>query len=394
MRIDLIERIEGEALLEYELENGLISSSYVCFPHFRGVEEILKDRPPLDALVIAPRVCGICGHAHLQAAAMALEDAFGATPTQKAQNIRQITRFAEMIQNHIKWFYFVMMAEIGLEFDFGSVQKMIVLINRLAALFSGQWPHSSYVLPGGVTCDPTPLEVVQAKQLLSEVRALFAKRVSFDPIGGDLERFLESTKTLHHKGRGYDRFIVFGNDGYAKCGKILSHKRAGVKVEYIEEFLQPKTHAKGVLYRGKFYETGPLARAMVARVPFIKKLHRIYKDSFYTRVVSRVYEVGILLRKIEELLHFDLDEPSFVEYPKKDGEGVGIVEAARGSLIHKMRIEGGRIESYTIITPTQWNLANGKETLSTLQKALLRTTPKEAQLIFRSFDVCSVCTTH
>ncbi len=394
MRIDLIERIEGEALLEYELQEGLIVSSYVRFPHFRGVEEILKDRPPLDALVIAPRVCGICGHAHLQAAAMALEDAFGASLTQKAQNIRQITKFAEVIQNHIKWFYFVMMAEVGLKFDFGSVQRMIVLINRLAALFSGQWPHSSYALPGGVTCDPSPLEVVQAKQLLKEVQNLFEKLIYFEPIGGDLRRFLEATKALHHKGRGYDRFIVFGSDSYAQSGKILSHKRASVKIAKVEEFTQPKTHAKGVLYRGKFYETGPLARAMVVRVPLIKKLHRIYKDSFYTRVVARIYEVEILLQKIEELLHFDLDESSFVECPKKDGEGVGIVEAARGSLIHKVRIEGGKIESYTIITPTQWNLSNGLQSHSTLQKALLHTTPKEAQLIFRSFDVCSVCTTH
>jgi len=58
-------------------------------------------------------------------------------------------------------------------------------INQLSALFSGQWPHSSYAIPGGVTCDPTHIEVMQALKILSEVEQFVAKEV----LGCPLEKF-------------------------------------------------------------------------------------------------------------------------------------------------------------------------------------------------------------
>ena len=75
-------------------------------------------------------------------------------------------------------------------------------------------------------------------------------------------------------------------------------------------------------------------------------------------------------------------------------EGVGIVEAARGSLIHKTKIEEGLIKEYQIIVPTQWNLAQGdKNEQGVAIKAMIGSKNiEEATLIFRSFDVCSVCT--
>ncbi|MDD2951252.1 MAG: hydrogenase, partial [Sulfuricurvum sp.] len=60
------------------------------------------------------------------------------------------------------------------------------------------------------------------------------------------------------------------------------------------------------------------------------------------------------------------------------------------------RIEKGRIASYSIITPTQWNLGNGTMTNpGTAQKAMIGAeSTAKASLLFRTFDVCSVCTTH
>ncbi|WP_299804537.1 nickel-dependent hydrogenase large subunit, partial [Sulfuricurvum sp. RIFOXYD2_FULL_44_160] len=86
--------------------------------------------------------------------------------------------------------------------------------------------------------------------------------------------------------------------------------------------------------------------------------------------------------------------PSSIE--SISGEGIGIVEAPRGSLIHRARIERGKIVEYSIITPTQWNLGNGTASnLGIAQKAMIGAESiAKASLIFRTFDVCSVCTTH
>jgi Ni,Fe-hydrogenase I large subunit len=75
---------------------------------------------------------------------------------------------------------------------------------------------------------------------------------------------------------------------------------------------------------------------------------------------------------------------------------VGIVEAARGSLIHRVRIGEGLISEYQIVTPTQWNLGSGPaDDPGIAQRALIGLHREEpAELVFKSFDVCSVCTTH
>ncbi|HIP29836.1 MAG TPA: hydrogenase, partial [Sulfurospirillum arcachonense] len=75
--------------------------------------------------------------------------------------------------------------------------------------------------------------------------------------------------------------------------------------------------------------------------------------------------------------------------------GIGRCEAARGSLLHKIEITRGMITSYDIITPTVWNLGNGsKEEPAIAQKALMGIEEIcEADLVFKAFDVCAVCTT-
>ena len=74
--IKLIEKIEGEAKLNFHFKNNKIDKVDVDFMSTRHIEDILKGKSPLDALVINPRVCGICGHAHLIATVRALEDCY------------------------------------------------------------------------------------------------------------------------------------------------------------------------------------------------------------------------------------------------------------------------------------------------------------------------------
>jgi len=117
--------------------------------------------------------------------------------------------------------------------------------------------------------------------------------------------------------------------------------------------------------------------------------------------LARVCEIPQLLHHSKKLLSLiDLSEPSFIkpkiELSKISGTGYGAVEAARGSLIHKVKLQNGIIENYEIITPTQWNLSNGtKEEMGVSQNAMIGAKDKKtAEIIFKSFDVCSVCTTH
>lgn len=416
----LIEKIEGEATLGFEFQDDKISYVDITFANTRGMEGILVGKPAKDALVITPRVCGICGHAHLMAAVRALEachDDLVISP--KAQIIRELTISFELIHNHFKWFYLTLMPLLGQKQEVMKAAYPSQMMNKAIAIFAGQYPHNSYAIPGGVVCDPTPVEIIQIKNLVNEtIRYFETHMVQSDTRVisecNDIDTLLaqkgDIPHILHHLienewqqlGRSYDRFLVFGESSYFKRGKANKTRiSTSIDEQYID--ILPNDHSKAlnVTYKHNFFEVGPLARAMVRKTPLIKDAHRRFGDSVFSRVLARSCETIQLLHHTANLLdQIDLSEPSYIEPKQKDGsltaEGVGVVEAARGSLIHKVELEEGIIKNYTLITPTQWNLSNGTpENMGTSQKAMVGIeTVDIAEFVFKTFDVCSVCTTH
>jgi Ni,Fe-hydrogenase I large subunit len=432
MTKQLIDQIEGEASVYFEMKDDKVDFTTIAFPHFRGMESILKGRHALDALVITPRVCGICGHAHLMASVRAIEAAYADAGeavqlSSKAASTRELTLVLEMIQNHFKWIYLVIMPELS---KLTKSERTLTplkgayaasLATKALASFAGQWPHSSYMLPGGVTCDITHLERIKAESYVDELISFFEKEcagIGLDALVGTqlfgelsalesdigaLERQLRQAR-MQKKGFANDRFIVLGEHSFTDPAKVVQTRRlpADEKHVGIVDAFSPaeKTFAKNARYLGKYYEAGPLARAMASNVPLIKNIHRRYKDSAYSRVMARVFETALLLDHAKKLLSsMNLSEESLI-VPKAvkeiSGSGTGIVEAPRGPLIHRVELEEGMISRYQIITPTQWNIgSSSKEDPTPAQLAMMGSRSiEEALFIFRTFDVCSVCTTH
>jgi len=179
-------------------------------------------------------------------------------------------------------------------------------------------------------------------------------------------------------------------------------KRCKFNLEEVKELNPPDyTKARPVRYKGLPYETSPLARQLLYENPFVKKLYSLYEDSYLTRVSARVLEIWELLSLIEKLLEKlieHLDEKSFEGDINKQasGQGVSFIEAARGTLIHKVVVEKGKIMKYEIITPSQWNLGpRCNKYLGVAKKAIIGLDSElKAEMVLRSFDLCSVCTTH
>jgi Ni,Fe-hydrogenase I large subunit len=385
-------------------------------------------KDPRDALVITPRVCGICNHAHLIAAVRAIENGYANSGvdislSSKAKDIREFTLSCELIQNHVKWLYMVMLPQLEKYVKQESEENYAIkgtyfssIITKALAIFAGQWPHSSYAVPGGVTCDPTHLDVMQVQSLLNESNIFFEQVMTgmtldaylaidsasaLHQIDGDFGKllYLMGSHDMAEIGQSHDRFIVFGESLLSQAGKSIVTSVSNVNSKYIQEEIQQGTVAKAVTYKQKQYEVGPLARAMIAKRPIVKNLHKRYKDSLLTRVFARIHEVGILLDEAKSLLsNLHLDEPSCTldsNIQLYEFEGTGTVEAARGSLVHKTTVSDGKIFQYEIITPTQWNLSHGTadEQGVAIEAMVGSDSIEEATFIFRSFDVCSVCTT-
>jgi len=427
----ILENIEGEASVHFKIKDGLVDFSTISFPHFRGIETILEGKNILDALVITPRVCGICGHAHLMATTRAIEDAYknmgvDFSLSDKSKKIREFTLIMETIQNHFKWLYMVMMPEIAKlttnEIPYKPLKGAFAssIASKAIAVFGGQWPHSSYMIPGGITCDPTNIDIIKAQSYVEELIEFFQK----ESLGIELEKFLSMqtckefneldsdisileraliSADMQNKGFAYDRFLIMGEHNFTKASKVNHTRVFSVDSKYISvvNSYSPReiTYAKNALYKDDYYETGSLARMMSISFPMVRNIHRRYKDSAYSRVMARVFEIGYLLNHSLKLLdNISISEDSIISLPdvkNLTSTGIGIVEAPRGPLIHKVEVEQGIIKNYTIITPTQFNIGSSTPTkLTPVQLSMKATTQKEALFIFRTFDVCSVCTTH
>ena len=243
----LIEKIEGEAELDFTFNKGQIEDVKINFGFYRGIEEILQGKDARDALVITPRVCGICNHAHLIAAVRAIENGYenAGVPIEissKANDIREFTLACELIQNHVKWLYMTILPQlekyVGVQSEENYAIKATYLssvITKALAIFAGQWPHSSYAVPGGVTCDPTHLDVMQAQSLVDESIKFFEQIMtglpletymqidsvsSLEQIQGDFGKmlYMMGSNAMAEIGQSHDRFIVFGDCILSKPG--------------------------------------------------------------------------------------------------------------------------------------------------------------------------------
>ena len=367
--IDLVERIEGEAKLHCTWSNKKVSDARIDFLNFRGFEYILEGKSPLDALVYTPRICGICGQAHLKATVDALENIYEninekLQVTQKAKLLRQIGLNIEIIDSHLKWFYMFIMPDI-IKLDTNDLgiymplkgsrwmeaQKSASETIKALAIIGGQWPHTSYMLPGGVMSDPTKLDLVMMQNYLQNTISFFEKSISgvslenyldFDSIDNlenlsvDLKYFkdLSFKYTLEKYGKSHNRFITLGESSLFKKGnikqrlvhkldfsKIVEDSSYSFSINKEENNSQKHTWSKSVSYDESFFETGPLSRAIISNRKFIKEIHKSFEDSVFTRVMARMDEMAFLLFETNKLiLQVDVSELSYIKpkYSLKD----------------------------------------------------------------------------
>lgn len=156
---------------------------------------------------------------------------------------------------------------------------------------------------------------------------------------------------------------------------------------------------------GEVVETGALARQLMAGQPLLRDLVARQGANVFTRVLGRLMELAALVVEVERTLGLIVPREPFFQQgaAPTDGEGRGLVEAARGALGHWLRLKNGRISHYQIIAPTSWNFSprDAAGTPGALEAALVgapvepgEATPVSVQHIVRSFDPCMVCTVH
>jgi uptake hydrogenase large subunit len=200
-------RVEGDLELTLDIEDGRVASGRVAATLYRGFEQILAGRPASDALVIAPRVCGICSLSQSMAAAAALRGLTGVRPPRNGELAANIAHAAENIADHLTHFYLFFMPDFARDFYadqkwFPAIRARFKAVEGAAAgdalpararlmhvmgLIAGKWPHSLAIQPGGVTRALDLGEKMRLIAVLGEFR-VFAEKTLF---GAPLEQVAE-----------------------------------------------------------------------------------------------------------------------------------------------------------------------------------------------------------
>ncbi|MGJ5066214.1 nickel-dependent hydrogenase large subunit [Bradyrhizobium oligotrophicum] len=469
-------RVEGDLEVRLDIESGRVTRAEVTAPLYRGFEQILEGRPPLDALVIAPRICGICSVSQSIAAAAALRQAMGIAAAPNGILAANIAHAAENAADHLTHFYIFFMPDFARDayvahaWHSAAAERFAATkgsaarealpararLLEIMGLIAGKWPHSLAFQPGGTTRAIELGERVRLNAIAASFRGFLERAVFADRLenvlalstsdeldrwregrAGDFAHFLRIADALDlaHLGPGSGLLMSFG----AYHESDSAHFRAGLRtrdgtIEALpsNRITEDVSHAwmratsldpaesrtepdadkpdayswcKAPRLAGEPVEVGALARQAIDGQPLISALLAGGRSNVRNRVIARLIETARLALAIEHWIKaLRLNEP-FCDNSAStaDGNFVGLVEAARGSLGHWLAVRSGRIERYQIIAPTSWNFSprDADGIAGPLEQALVGTEVGDAgaravgiQHVVRSFDPCMVCTAH
>lgn len=330
---------------------------------------------------------------------------------------------------------------------------------HITGILAGKWPHSLSIQPGGSTRSVESQERVRLLSILGAFREFLETTLfggSLEAVSelnseealfkwcdqypeADLSRFLMISRSLNLQtaGRATDRFMSFGayqsnteewlfKRGLWHEGRSLILDASEIREDIANSWMlsQPGSRhpyqgttlpdsdmkdgyswCKAPRLDGQVVEVGALARQAVDGHALALDLISQSGGNVQNRVVARLLELALIVPQMESWARQLKPKEPFCTHANlpDDTQGAGLVEAARGSLGHWLRVKNGRILNYQIIAPTTWNFSprDGNDMPGALELALKGTPVGDAgkdslmiQHIVRSFDPCMVCTVH
>ena len=208
LRISPLGRVEGDLDLKVKIRDGVVTDAWTEASMFRGFEIILRGKDPQAGLIVTPRICGICGGSHLTKAVYALDTAWKTHVPHNATLIRNIAQACETLLSIPRWFYALFAIDLTNK-NYAHLPEYDEVVRRFApfvgtsfepgvtlsakpcevyAIFGGQWPHSSFMIPGGVMCAPTLSDVTRSIAILDHWKREWLEK---QWLGCSIERWLE-----------------------------------------------------------------------------------------------------------------------------------------------------------------------------------------------------------
>jgi len=454
--IDPITRLEGHGKIDIYLDDaGNVANAYMIIPELRGFEKFCEGRKAEDMAIITTRICGVCPVAHHMAAAKAIDAAFNVEPTETAKKLRELMYCGYIIYDHILHFYFLGGPDFIVGPDAPAAERNILgVINkagldvgkdvikhraygqRLTAILGGKATHPVCAIPGGIS-KALSEEGRQEIEKMAKSCVKFAKfsLSLFNDVVLKNEDYVNLIKSAIYTMRTYYMGLVDKDnkvnfyDGKVRVvdpeGKEFVKFAPNEYLDVIEEHVEPWTYVKfpylkEIGWKGfvdgadsGIYRVGPLGRlnasegmaTPLAQLEFERMYETLGGKPVHSTLAFHWARLIELLCASERALELAQDQ----EITNKDirnpvgapGEGVGIVEAARGTLIHHYVLdEDALVKKVNLIVATTNNSAAINLSVRDAAKGLIKNNVVNEELLnrvemaFRAYDPCMACATH
>jgi len=456
--IDPITRLEGHGKIEIFLnDDGEVGNVYFQVPELRGFEKFCEGRPMEEVSAIVSKICGVCPGCHHMAAGKAADAVFGVTPPPTARKLRELFYMAHFVHSHTAHFYalaapdFVVgpaanpaernilgvIAKVGKEIG-TEVIRQRRLAQEIQALLGGHQTHVVMNIPGGVRKGLTE-EQRQDIQKKAEGFVEFAKFTMkiFNDVVLANQQYVDLIVNgpyalkIHSMGLVDAQNKVNFYDGKVRVvdtqGRQLYKYAPQDYREFVEERVEPWSYLKfpylkKIGWKGfvegqdsGVYHATPLSRLNAAdgmATPLAQEEYeRMYSTlggkpvhntlaMHWARLVELIYaaEHCLALAKDPEITGTNLR----AKLDKTPSEGVGTVEAQRGTLTHHYWTDAnGMVTKANILVGTTNNHAAIAMSIKKAAQGLIKKGAVVDQgilnmieMAFRAYDPCFSCATH
>jgi len=455
--VDPVTRLEGHARIEIFLTGeGKVDRAFLQVPELRGFEKFAQGRPAEDMPQITSRICGVCPTAHHMAATKALDNLYHVTPPPAARKIRELVYHTFMTEDHALHFYFLggpdfvmgpmapaavrnilgVIGKVGAE----TAGKVIGIRRRLRELMTavaGKAIHPVFGLPGGVSKPVTREQAAEFRKVADEAvdfagftLDLFEKVVLSETSYVDLIRSDFFTHRTYYMGMVDEQNRPAFYDGMLRVvspnGEEWAKFRGEDYRDHIVEHAEPWSfmkfcHLKELGWKGLeggedsgIYAVAPLARLNAAEGMATPLAHEAYLKLFGVlggRPVhhtlanhwARLVELLYAAERMRELANDDeICDTRVRALPTEvPTEGIGVVEAPRGTLIHHYATdERGYITKANLLVATENNAARISMSIEKAARGLVTSATVDegvlnmVEMAFRAYDPCLGCATH
>ena len=341
----------------------------------RGFEKMVEGKSPLFVVEAVMRICGICHAAHAIASCEAFEHAFGIFPPRNGIMLREAIGLLNRIQSHFLHNIMILpdlLNEKYVDDVMSGTLDALEKVNKVLTDLAGAPTHPNRLVIGGIAkalsekiLEKSIEELKKAEEIYNEIKKI------------EVNEFFWSKDALLAKKIDVDAKYLASHLFYGDRYAIDPEKIEVIPYSEIheEKDIAKKSTSMLALYDGEYVEVGPRAR--------LKSYRNFSFHGMMGLQIARLEEITLAFKRIEEILkEIDINQPVKTEgFMFRKGKGVGVYEAPRGLLIHRVSLnEEGRVENYSIIVPTMFNIPLMEKTNS--------------EMGIRLYDPCIPCATH